>query len=74
MQDRRADELERLIKKMKETEHELAKLADEQEQLQKKVQEADKIGDAAEREEALRKLTMEQKQTAGANGRTGQTA
>ncbi len=49
LQDRRADVLERLIKKMKETEHELAKLADEQEKLQKKVQEANKIADPAAR-------------------------
>jgi hypothetical protein len=62
MEDRRADDLERLIKRMKETEHELAQLAHEQEELQKKVREASQIGDPAQREEALKKLTQQQRQ------------
>ncbi len=60
LEDRRTDDLERLIKKLKEAEHELAQLAQEQERLQKKVQEANKLADPAEREEALKKLTQQQ--------------
>jgi hypothetical protein len=61
MEDRRTDELERLIKKMKETEHELAQLANQQEELKKKVKEAEKIADPAKREEALKKLALQQR-------------
>jgi hypothetical protein len=60
LEDRREEELERLIKKMKEAEEKLAELAERQDRLQKKVKEAGQIADPAKREEELKRLAREQ--------------
>jgi hypothetical protein len=62
LEDRRADELDRLAKKLREKEKELDKLIKEQDELRKKVKEAGKIGDKAEREEALKRLAKKQEE------------
>jgi hypothetical protein len=62
MEDRREAELDRAIKKMKEAEEKLDELARDQERLQKKVKEANKIEDPKKREEELQRLAREQKQ------------
>jgi hypothetical protein len=59
--DRREEELDRLIKKMKDAEQKLAELSERQDRLQKKAQEARRMGDAAQREEQLKRLAREQK-------------
>ena len=51
--DKREAELDRLIRKLRQAEEEVAKLAGEQERLQKKMQEAGKIADPARREEEV---------------------
>jgi len=62
LEDKREAELDRLAKKLRAKEKELAELIEEQEQLQKKVKEAGKIGDKAEREEELKRLARRQKE------------
>jgi hypothetical protein len=62
MEDRRSAELERNIKEMKKAEERLLELADEQDLLQKKIKEADKIKDPKEREEELKRLARKQKE------------
>ena len=60
LEDRREAELERLAKKLREKEKELAELIKEQEELRKKVKEAGQIGDKAQREEELKRLARRQ--------------
>jgi hypothetical protein len=60
LKDRREAELDRLVKRMREAEKQLDELIDEQERLQKKVQEAQKLEDPKEREEALKRLAKQQ--------------
>ncbi len=62
MEDRRDAELDRNIKEMKKAEERLAELADEQDLLQKKIKEADKLKDPKEREEELKRLARKQKE------------
>jgi hypothetical protein len=62
LDERREADLERLAKKMRETEKEIDKLFDEQERLKKKVKEAEAIADPKQREEALKALHREQEQ------------
>jgi hypothetical protein len=62
LEDRPEEDLERLIKKMKQAEDRLADLADKQELLQKKMREAAQIADEAKREEQLKRLAREQEQ------------
>jgi hypothetical protein len=62
LEDRGEDELNRLAKKQREAEKELAELLDEQERLQKKIKEADQIPDKERRQEALKGLAREQEQ------------
>ncbi len=62
MDDRRDAELERNIKEMKKAEERLTELADEQDLLQKKIKEADKIEDPKKREEELKRLARKQKE------------
>ena len=61
LEDRREAELDRLVKKMREAEKKLDELAVDQEQLQKKVKEAQNIADPQKREEELKKLALQQK-------------
>jgi tetratricopeptide (TPR) repeat protein len=60
LEDRREEELDRLAKKLRKSEDQLDELFDQQERLQKKIKEAQKIGDPAEREKALQALRREQ--------------
>ncbi len=62
LEERREAELDRLAKKMRQTEKEVDKLLDEQERLKKKMKEAEAIADPKEREEALQALHREQRQ------------
>jgi len=62
LEDKREAELDRLAKKLREKEKELAELIQEQEQLQKKVKEAGQIGDKAKREEELKRLERKQRE------------
>jgi uncharacterized integral membrane protein len=62
LEDKREAELDRLAKKLREKERELAELIQEQEQLQKKVKKAGQIGDKAQREEELKRLARKQKE------------
>ena len=62
LEDRREAELDRLAKKLREKERELAELVQEQEELQKKVKEAGQIGDKAKREEELKRLAKKQQE------------
>jgi hypothetical protein len=62
LEDRREAELDRLTKKLREKEKELADLVKEQEELRKKVQEASQIGDKAQRQEELKRLARRQKE------------
>jgi hypothetical protein len=62
LEDRREAELDRLAKKLREKEKELADLVKEQEELRKKVKEAGKIGDKAQREEELKRLARRQEE------------
>jgi hypothetical protein len=62
LEDKREAELDRLAKKLKQAEKDLAELIDKQEQLQKKVQEAAAIPDQEKREEALKALARQQKE------------
>jgi hypothetical protein len=62
LEDRREAELDRLAKKLRQAEKNLAELEQEQERLAKKVREARKIGNKAERQEALKQLAREQQE------------
>jgi hypothetical protein len=62
LEDRREAELDRLRKKLREIEQEVEKLLDEQERLQKKIREANKIADPKKREEELERLSKKQDQ------------
>lgn len=62
LEDRREAELDRLSKKLREKEKELDDLVKEQEELRKKVKEAGKIGDKAQREEELKRLARRQEE------------
>jgi len=62
LEDRREEDLDRLIKKMKQVEDKLADLADKQDLLQKKMQKAAEIADPAERAMELKRLAREQEQ------------
>lgn len=62
LEDRREDELDRLIKKMKAAEDRMDRLTEEQEKLQKKVKEAGKIADPKEREAELKRLARKQEE------------
>lgn len=62
LEDRREAELDRLTKKLREKEKELADLVKEQEELRKKVKEAGKIGDKTQREEELKRLARRQRE------------
>lgn len=60
LEDRRAAELDRLAKKLREEQKRLEELTDEMERLQKKAEEAAKIADPKQREEELKKLAKRQ--------------
>ncbi|MHB1422361.1 MAG: hypothetical protein ACYC3I_04025 [Gemmataceae bacterium] len=62
LEDRREAELDRLAKKLREKEKELADLVEEQEELRKKTKEAGKIGGQAQREEELKRLAKRQEE------------
>jgi hypothetical protein len=62
LEDRRQDDLDRLIKKMKEAEEKLAGLAEQQDRLRTKAKEAGDIADAIKRADALKRLAREQEQ------------
>lgn len=62
LEDRREEELDRLIKNLREAEKELARLQEEQDLLQKKVKDAEKIADPAERKAELQKLSRRQEE------------
>lgn len=62
LEDRRGPELDRLIKKLRETEQKLDELAREQDELRKKIAEASQLADPQKREEALRQLSRAQKE------------
>ena len=62
LEERREEELDRLIKKMKNAEEKLADLTERQDRLQKKTKEASQISDPAKRQEELKRLAREQEQ------------
>ncbi len=62
LEDRREAELDRLQRKLRETEKAIQELADQQERLQKKAQEAAQLKDPKKREEELKRLAREQQQ------------
>src|SRR5262249_46825023 len=62
LEDRRAADLDKLAKKLREKQEQLEKLAQEQDRLQKKVQEAKKIADPKAREEELKRLARRQQE------------
>jgi hypothetical protein len=62
LEDRREAELDRLTKKLREKEKELAQLVEEQEELRKKTKEAAALGDKAKREEELKRLSKRQEE------------
>jgi hypothetical protein len=62
LEDRREAELDRLAKKLREKEKELAEMVEEQEQLRKKTKEAGEIGDKAKRDEELKRLGKRQEE------------
>jgi hypothetical protein len=64
LKDRDEDQLDRLVKKMKEAEAQLEKLQDDLERLKKQRKEAEKIADAKKREEELKRLEKEQERLA----------
>jgi hypothetical protein len=61
LEDRREAELDRLARKLRAAEEKVEELQDEQERLQKKLREAAKIADPAEREKELARLSRQQK-------------
>jgi hypothetical protein len=62
LEDRREEDLDRLLKKMREAEQKLADLAEQQDQLRGKAQAAEQLADAGKREEMLKRLAREQEQ------------
>jgi hypothetical protein len=62
LDDRREEDLDRLIKKMKQVEDKLADLADKQDLLQKKMKKAAESADPAERARELKRLARDQEQ------------
>jgi hypothetical protein len=62
LEDRREEDLDRLIKKMKEVEQKLADLAEQQDKLRAKAKEAGHMTDPRQREELLKRLAREQEQ------------
>jgi hypothetical protein len=60
LEEHREDDLDRLVKKIREAEGKLAELAERQDRLQKKVQEAAALTDPMQREAALQRLAREQ--------------
>jgi hypothetical protein len=60
LEEKRTDDLDRLSKKMRETEAKLDDLVDKQERLQKKVKQAQQIPNAEERKVELERLAREQ--------------
>jgi hypothetical protein len=62
LEERREDELDRLVKKLRDAEDKLADLAERQDRLQKKAREASGIRDARQRAEALKRLAREQEE------------
>jgi hypothetical protein len=60
LEDRRAEELDKLAKKLGQAERDLEKLVEEQDRLKTKIKEAQKLEDPKEREEALQRLAREQ--------------
>jgi hypothetical protein len=62
LEERREEEVDRLTKKQRGAEKDLAALQDKQERLQKKVHEALANPNAQEREQALQKLAQEQRE------------
>lgn len=60
LEQRREDELDRLVRQMRQTEAELQKLTEDQERLRKKVQEAGKLGDPVVQKKELERLAREQ--------------
>lgn len=60
LDERRAEDLDRLVKNLGETRKELERLVEEQDRLQKKIKEAQKLEDPKEREEELQRLAREQ--------------
>ncbi len=62
LSNRREQELTRLVKQLREAEQELAKLRERQAGLRKKLKDADKIADPAEKKRELERLIRMQKQ------------
>jgi hypothetical protein len=62
LDERREEELDRLARKLREAEKELAGLIDEQERLEKKVKEAGQIDDPERREQELQTLQRRQQE------------
>jgi hypothetical protein len=62
LEDRREEELDRLVKKMKDAERRLADLAQRQEELRKKARQASQTTDPAKRQEELKRLARAQEQ------------
>ncbi len=62
LDERDVTDQESLVKKLGEVQDELAQLRDQQDELLRKVDQASKINDAAQREEALARLKKEQQQ------------
>jgi hypothetical protein len=60
LDERRAEDLDRLVKNLKDARKEMERLVEEQDKLQKKVKEAQKLEDPKEREEELQRLAREQ--------------
>jgi hypothetical protein len=60
LEERREQELDRLIKKLREAEKKLSDLAQRQEELHKKIKDAAQLPDAQQREQELRRLAREQ--------------
>jgi hypothetical protein len=62
LEEHRDEDLDRLIKKMKEMEQALADLTEEQDRLREKAKQASQIADPTKRKEALKRLAREQAQ------------
>lgn len=60
LEDQRADDSDRLTRKLKDADREINELFERQERLQKKVEEAQKLQDPAQRMQELEKLSREQ--------------
>jgi hypothetical protein len=60
LEERREEELDRLRKQLKEAQEKLADLIQRQEQLRKKIKQAEQLADLAQRREELKRLSREQ--------------